>query len=212
MRPHIRYAFVVMSVVAMALTIVAPAQAASGPWVEEQPAPFSDVKALVHGQIAGHPGNWHSFEVDVDGDDDGVVGGLMDWNCPASATELTDACVQLDEWDFWDDGRQVVTWSSNLRSMKVVGPITLENVQTGEQIPSTLNVRLHATGELTRTVTVQHFSYPSDSWDTKVVDASRDAVTFSGRVGWVKATDSPSNTIWPVRVVRTFSRGLGDGV
>ena len=212
MRPHIRYALVVMSAFTATLTMVAPAQAASGPWVEEQPAPFSDAVARVPGNIAGHPGNWHSFGVNVDGDDDGVVGGVLDYQCPAAATELTAACVQLDEWDFSDDGRQAVTWSPGLRYMRVVGPITLENLETGEQIESTLDVRLHATGELTRTVTIQSYSYPGDSWDTKVIDASRDSVTFSGRLGWVKVKNSPSNTPYPIRVVRTFDRGLGDGV
>jgi hypothetical protein len=213
MRPFIRYALVFISFIAASVTTVAPALAATGPWVEEQPAPLADVVARVHATIAGHPGNWHSFEVDIDGNDDGVVGGVADWQCPDADTELTEACTLLGGfWDFFDDGRLVVTWSPALRYMKVVGPITLENEETGATMASQVNVRLRATGELTRTKSITHYNFPGDSWDTKVVDSSRDSVTFSGRVGWVQVTNSPSNTIWPIRVVRTFNRGLGDGV
>jgi hypothetical protein len=207
MRPYVRCALVFLSVFTTAVTTVGSAQAASGPWVEEVPAPLANVRALVHGTIAGHVGNWHVLSVDVDGNDDGVNGGLSDWQCPAAATEWTESCAEVDGWEFYDNGQIVVTWSPGLRYMKVVGPVTLEHYFTnGEQRPAKLNLRLRATGDLTRSVTVQAAS-PTE--DIKVVDASRTTVTFSGRLGWVKATDSPSNTIWPIRVVRTFHRGEG---
>jgi hypothetical protein len=206
MRPYVRCALVATSVFAAVLTTVAPAQAATGPWVEETPAPFANVQAHVHGTIAGHAGNWHVLGVDVDGDDDGVNGGLSDWQCPDAATELNaDTCTELDGWVFYENGQIVVTWSPGLRYMKVVGPVTLEHeVINGELKPATLNLRIRATGDLTRTVTIQA-NTPTD--DIKVVDASRTNVTVSGRLGWTKVTDSPSNTNWPVRVVRTFHRG-----
>jgi hypothetical protein len=212
MRPHIRYALVVVSVIAASVTTIGPALAATGPWVEETPAPFATVIAFVPGALAGHEGNLHTFAVDVDGDDDGVNGGLSDWQCPEPVTGWSDACTQVAGWDFWEDGRVVVTWSAGVKYMQVIGPITLESEWTGELIQSQMNVRIHATGELTRTKSVTHYKFPSDSWDTKVVDASRDSVTFSGRMAWLKTTNSPSNSNWPLRVVRTFNRGLGDGV
>jgi hypothetical protein len=206
MRPYVRSALVVMSVLTACLTTVAPAQAATGPWVESAPAPFATVIGQVHGTIAGHAGNWHTLGVDVDGDDDGVNGGLADWQCPDTATELNaDICTELDGWVFYENGQIVVTWSPGLRYMKVVGPVTLEHeVANGELIPATLNIRIRATGDLTRTVTIQAIT---PTYDIKVVDASRTNVTFSGRLGWVKVTDSPSNSNWPLRVVRTFDRG-----
>jgi hypothetical protein len=205
MRPYVRCALVVMSMLTAGVTTIVPAQAATGPWVEDLPAPFGDVGASVHAHIPGHAGNWHSFEVDIDGDDDGVVGGILDWRCAPSATEITDACVTLAEWDFFGDSRVVVTWSPLLRYMRVVGPITLENSDTGEQIASTVNVRLHATGELTRTVSIQA---QTPAYDIKIVDASRDTVTFSGGLGWLKVKNSPSNHNGPLRVVRNFHRGV----
>jgi hypothetical protein len=206
MRPYLRCALVATSIFAAVLTTVAPAQAATGPWVEEVPAPFATVGGWVHGPMAGHGGNWHLLSVDVDGDDDGVNGGLADWQCPAAATEVTfDSCTEVDGWVFYENGQIAVTWSPGLRYMKVVGKVTLEHeVVNGELIPATLNLRIRATGPLTRTVTVQP-NTPTD--DIKVVDASRTNVTFSGRLGWTKVTDSPSNSNWPLRVVRTFHRG-----
>jgi hypothetical protein len=40
MRPYLRYAFIVVSVIAASVTTIGPALAATGPWVEQVPAPF----------------------------------------------------------------------------------------------------------------------------------------------------------------------------
>jgi hypothetical protein len=214
MRAYVRAAIVVLSGVALALPTAAPANAASGPWVElDIPAPFADVQGFVHGQMAGHPGNWHELAVNVDGDDDGVTAGLIDWQCPhgLQAVDFT-VCTRAAESDAVDDNGMTVTWSPGLRVMRVDGTVNLQSFETGDIVAYPIRVRIHARGPLTRNVSVEHFDFPGDAYDYKHVELIRDQVTFSGRLGWVKVSNSPSNTTWPLRLVRGFYRGYGDGV
>ncbi len=46
---------------------------------------FGTVYWTHHGRYADAPGNWHTGTLTIEEDDDGITGGLYDWNCPAGA-------------------------------------------------------------------------------------------------------------------------------
>lgn len=43
------------------------------------------VAVRANGVVDGRPGNWHVVAFGLDNDDDGFVGGIEDWTCPAGA-------------------------------------------------------------------------------------------------------------------------------
>lgn len=197
-----------VSVVALllGLTSAGTAHAAEEPWVELTSAAFTNVLTATPGPLAGHRGNWHSLSVDVDGDDDGVTGGLVDWRC-APGQPFDGTCTRLAEWEFTDDGTVSVTWSARLGEMRIAGTVTLENVATGATSTATLLLYLHAKGALIRTVTEETLPDAQDTYDIRVVDFTRDDVVVRGRLGWLSTAGASVVQVRPLHVVRTDVRG-----
>jgi hypothetical protein len=191
------------------------AQAATGPWELQAEGTFVTVSTAVPGALTGHRGNWHTSSVDVDTDDDGVTGGLTDWRCPAgeNPTQLVNTCTRLEDYSFSDTPELSVTTSSKLGTARISGPVQLEVASTGEVISSRIDLRLRGTGEYIRTVTIQQESAGAETWDSKLVEKSRDGVTATGRVGWLSTSPSRATTIaTPITQYQVYYRGFGDGV
>ncbi len=187
MRPVSRVLLAVAGCVVAMLPMSAAQSAGGGEWVEAGiPAPFAAASIANRGHLAGHPGNWHSMAIDVDGDDDWVTGGLIDWHCPGGAdSEFGENCTRLFEWEMLDEGPEPirVTWSKGLRHMRVFGPVEMYRNDTGEKVPTMLRLRLHAVGVLTKSVFIE--TNPDGS-QTKYVEADRlDATATAASLGWV---------------------------
>ncbi len=207
----------VAALVAALVAPFAPAQAASGEWVvNSEPSASADVRYFMHKRVEGRPGNWHVLSVNVRQDDDGVTGELLSLRCPHGAAPDPVAgwadCTQVGVADFVDpDYTIAVTWSAKLKYLHIAGDIVLDDHLNGTSIPTTIDVRLRASGEYSRTVTRQSFEEP-DPWDFKQIDEERGGVTARGHVGWLSFTPTPVTFTRPIHVYRTFTRGYGDGV
>lgn len=80
---------------AAALTVVAASAIAGMGAAQADPPPgwepgqygveydLADIGWTHPGHYAGVPGNWHTGWINVEEDDDGVTGTLLDWRCPA---------------------------------------------------------------------------------------------------------------------------------
>jgi hypothetical protein len=206
-----------VAAVAAVMAPLAPAQSATGEWVlEAEPSASATVRYFMHKHVDGHPGNWHILSVRVQQDDDGVTGGLISLRCPKGVQPDPVAgwadCAQVGGADFVDPDYSIaVTWSPRLRRMHITGDIVLEDYVNGVLVPSTIDLRLRADGEFTRTVTRQSFTEP-DPWDYKQIDIERDGVTAHGHVGWLEASRTPVTFTRPLHVYWAYSRGYGDGV
>lgn len=217
MRNRVRVSVLaVVAAVAAVMTPLAPSQAASDEWVvDAEPSASVDVRYYMHKHVAGHPGNWQVLAVRVQQDDDGVVGNLASLRCPKGeqpdpVTGLGD-CVEVAGADFVDELGITVTWSPQLRRMHIVGDIILNDYTNGVLVPSTIDLRVLASGELTRTVIRQSFTEP-DPWDYKTIHRERGDVTARGNVGWLRASPTPITFNDPIHVYEAYSRGYGDGV
>ncbi len=137
----------------VALGVMAPAQAAGG-WTMEERSAWFQVTVHQHQALQGHEGNWHSVSLDYDGDDDGLTGGILDWQCPDDATTLDpDVCEVVGDFELWEAPEVVVTYTDKARFAHLVGPAMLEDQATGEMVDVWINLRVRATGELSRTAT-----------------------------------------------------------
>lgn len=188
------------AVLGLVLGTTAPAQAASGWTVEERSAWFQ-VLVHQHQALQGHDGNWHSVSLDYDGDDDGLTGGILDWQCPDGATVLDPAvCEQVGDWELWDAPDVVVTFTDSARYAHAVGPATLENASTGETVDVWINLRVRATGALSRTAST---SVEGGTRYRLVETSGADIVgrghlgpAWFGRPEWVFTRDLAVRRVW----------------
>ncbi len=209
----------VLAVVSALVAVVAPlapAQAASGEWVvEAEPSASADVRYFMHKRVEGHSGNWHILNVNLREDDDGVTGGLTSLRCPKGVQPDPVAgwagCTEVAGADFVDELGLSVTYTRQLRFIHISGDIVLNDYFNGEIVQTSMDVRILASGERTRTVTRQSFTEP-DPWDFKQIDVARDGVTLRGQVAWLKASPTPVTFTKPLRAYWTFTRGYADGV
>ena len=87
------------------------------------------------------------------------MGALTDLKCPRGerpAWTGDDDCTVVGGAYFDDDAELTVTWkrlrNGTLRNIHVSGDIVLHDSATDEPTASTINLRLHASGKLHRTV------------------------------------------------------------
>ncbi|HSS68063.1 MAG TPA: hypothetical protein VLK34_05885 [Nocardioidaceae bacterium] len=78
---------------------------------------LADVTWTHHGRYPGELGNWHTGYLNVEEDDDGVTGWLIDWRCPdgvqppsATDADQTSVCKQkgnlwLENFQDWDSAK-----------------------------------------------------------------------------------------------------------
>lgn len=81
---HLARASAVLLLPATALVGVAGAVQADPPagWTGGFQAEFGVVTWVHDGWYVGAKGNWHVGELDIDEDDDGITGSIIDWRCP----------------------------------------------------------------------------------------------------------------------------------
>jgi hypothetical protein len=220
MRVFVRAAICAAAVsVAAAMAPLVPAQADPAPPAGWEYVNFPSVQIdesfFMHKHLKGHPGNWHQLSVRVQQDDDGVVGGLADYRCPqgeAPAPDRHDNCTQVGGYDFVDELGLTVKWSPRLHDVRVFGDLVLEDYfHNNERTQSTMNLRLHASGHRTRTVTLGE---PTDTDPTeyKTIDIQRGGkITAHGHLAWLKATPTKVTTTEPLHVYWILSRPVPVG-
>jgi hypothetical protein len=208
MRVLVRAAMSVAVVaVAAAMAPLVPAQATSGGWEFQQfPSVQIDESFFMHKHVTGHPGNWHMLQVRVQQDDDGVVGGLSDFRCPKGEDPTDNTCTQVGGFDFVDELGLTVKWSPRLHNVRVFGDIILNDESNGARIPATMNVRLHADGKRTRTVS-RGGPTDTDPTEYKQIDIERGGkVSAHGHLAWLKATPTQVTNTEPLHVYWILSR------
>lgn len=193
--------------VAAAMATVVPAQAADGGWEYAQaPSVQVDEDFFMHQHVDGHPGNWHLLNIRVQQDDDGTMGALTDLKCPRGerpAWTGDDDCTVVGGAYFDDDAELTVTWAPGLRNIHVSGDIVLHDSATDEPTASTINLRLHASGKLHRTVSRSLES----GTEYKRVELERGGtIAATGHLGWLKATKAGVTHTQPLYVYWVKSR------
>jgi hypothetical protein len=198
--------------VAAAMAPVVPAQADPTPpagWdYAMYPSVQIDESFFMHEHLKGHRGNWHQLDVWVQQDDDGVGGGLADYRCAPGQNPTGGTCTLLPGgYNFGHADDVTVAWSPRLHNVHVFGKIVLDPNETdGPSINARMNVRLHASGARTRTVTL---GAPTDTDPTeyKTVDIQRGGkITAHGHLAWLKATPTKVTTTEPLHVYWILSR------
>ena len=138
-------------------------------WELNYEAGFVDVYTKMHGELAGHEGNWHTAYLNFEGDDDWVTGAIVDWTC-ADGVEPNgygfsdpETCERGDTWGFEEHGGPgpyaKAWWSPKLRYMTVRGPVDVLHYGTGVESRGSINVRVRAYGAYTETVWDQTDDY-----------------------------------------------------
>jgi hypothetical protein len=192
---------------AAAMAPSVPAHAADGGWeYAQEPSVQVDENFFMHQHVDGHPGNWHLLNIRIQQDDDGTTGALTDLRCPQGekpASNGDDDCAVVGGAYFDDDADLTVTWAPGLRKIHVAGDIVLYDNTTDEPTASTINLRLHASGKLHRTVTKSLES----GTEYKRVELRRGGkITASGHLGWLKATKAGVTNTQPLFVYWVKSR------
>jgi hypothetical protein len=209
MRAQVRAALSAAAVaLAAAASAVVPAHASpSDGWEYTQaPSVQIDESFFIHRHLTGHPGNWHQLQVYVQQDDDGVGGGLSDYRCPRGDDPTDGTCTQLAGYEFGQAADVTVTWAPRLHDVHVVGKIVLDDyVHNGDSIDSRINVRLHAAGRFSRTVT--HYPATGTEPASKLVEIRRGGrITAHGHLAWLKATPTRVTHTRPLYVYWILSR------
>ena len=98
-------------------------------------------------------------------------------------------------YEFAGEPGLTVTWSPRMRNVTVKGTVLMDEwINGGPSIEGKVNVRLHANGPRTRTVT-------TDPFDNKMIDIQRGGrITAHGRLAYLKATPTKVTTTVPLRV------------
>lgn len=190
-------------------------------WMQTGSAVVFTATSVQPGTVPGRAGNWHTLVVSVNGDD-GVTGMVTDWTCPDGVApnyqdnEIAWACRAesrrsvasvLDETgtpllhvDADPTGRSVVVRAA------VLGSDT-----GGDQQAGTLVLKVHASGEVTRSVTRSHHGH------VRRFDVVQPATRVHGRVlgitlraegAQVESSALISQTSW--RLVAPATRSLLD--
>lgn len=196
-----------VSVVAATASFVPAQAAAPDGWEYTQPPSLQiDESFFMHEHLSGHPGNWHQLDVRIQQDDDGVGGGLADYRCARGQDPTDGTCTLLAGYEFGHANDVAVTWSPRLRNVHVVGKVVLDDYVHGTgSINARMNVRLHAGGRFTRTVT--HYPPVGTDPESKRVEIQRGGrITAHGHLAWLQARPTKVTTTQPLYVYWLLSR------
>lgn len=190
---------------ALASTAVAgPAQASSG-WTKIERNAWFAALTWQPGAVAGHEGNWHTVSVDYDGDDDGLTGGITDWQCPDGTTEPSYlVCDRLADWELTDVESVKLRFTNSARYAWLRGPATLVSSADGTTDSVRVNVRVRATGDRTRVVERS----ADDAFRYRVVTTTGADVVARGHVGPVWFGHGVATETKDLQVRRTWTKPL----
>ncbi|MFN8189431.1 MAG: hypothetical protein U0R78_03155 [Nocardioidaceae bacterium] len=190
---------------ALAVTATAaPAQAGQG-WTKIERNAWFAALTWQPGALPGHEGNWHTVSVDYDGDDDGLTGGISDWQCPDDTTEPSYlVCDRLADWELTDVDGVTVRFTNNARWASLRGPATLVNAGDGTSDSVRVHVRLRSTGDLTRLVERS----ADDVLRYRVVTSTGADLVARGHVGPVRFGGGVATETADLQVRRTWTKPL----
>ncbi len=193
------------AVAALALAgaaVSGPAHASDG-WTRIERNAWFAALTWQPGAVAGHEGNWHTVSVDYDGDDDGLTGGITDWQCPDGTTDPTaDACTRLADWELTDIEAVTVRFTTNAKHAHVRGPATLVRSDDGTVDLVRVNVWVRATGDRTRQVERS----ADDVLRYRVVTTTGADLVARGHVGPVRFGGGVATETRDLQVRRTWTK------
>ncbi len=118
---------------------------------------FGDLGWVHHGHYVHTAGNWHTGWLNVEEDDDGLTGGLLDWQCPHDAVppgpydDVTGTpCVLIGSRDIEENAvTDVAVFHQKTNRLTVHGDFPIFDSSTGAESTTRIDLSIRARGAAT---------------------------------------------------------------